>query len=211
MLRPAILLISIALAQSIQAQSDDLKNLDDMLSGIDTLSAEVIQVIVQSDGGVLEESEIQMHLKKPNGFYWETTAPFPELIVTDGAYLWNYQPDLEQVVIEDWDTSRSELAAQLLSGQTANLNEEYLIEMLEGGVPEVKEFELTPLASESVYDDISISFLNGELEMIHVDSKNGEQTVWSFLNVQRNQALEDSLFVFEPPQGIEVIHNTTRQ
>ena len=93
-----------------------LDRLDALLNDIATLRSDVVQLIVESDGGVLEESEIQMMLKKPDGFYWETLTPFPELIVTNGSTLWNYQPDLEQVVIEDWDSSRSELAAQLLSG-----------------------------------------------------------------------------------------------
>ncbi|MDC0414636.1 outer membrane lipoprotein carrier protein LolA, partial [Gammaproteobacteria bacterium] len=101
-------------AQSVPALTA-MNRLDRLLNDIATLRSDVVQLIVESDGGVLEESEIQMLLKKPDGFYWETLTPFPELIVTNGSTLWNYQPDLEQVVIEDWDSSRSELAAQLLS------------------------------------------------------------------------------------------------
>ena len=81
------------------AQSS-LDKLDALLQDISTLTADVTQLIVESDGGILEESEIRMQLKKPDGFYWETIAPFPELIVTNGKLLWNFQPDLEQVVIE---------------------------------------------------------------------------------------------------------------
>ena len=108
--------INIATAQSVAV--DDLEVL---LGEIESVSADVVQLIVESDGGILEESNIQMYLKKPNGFYWETLSPFPELIVTNGTLLWNYRPDLDQVVIEEWDSSRSELAAQLLSGRTENL------------------------------------------------------------------------------------------
>ena len=85
------------------------------------MSATVQQLIVESDGALLEESSIQMHVMRPDGFYWETLEPFPELVVTNGAVLWNYQPDLEQVVIENWDSSRAELAAELLSGRTDSL------------------------------------------------------------------------------------------
>ena len=209
--RSALALTALLLIQLAHGQSDAaLSSLDGLLQGIDTMAADVLQLILESDGGVLEESEIKMYLKKPNGFYWETTEPFPELIVTDGTRLWNYQPDLEQVVIEDWDSSRSELAAQLLNGQTENLAEEYHIELLGEGT-EIEEFQLTPIASDSVYSKISISFARGELEMIHMASKNGEQTVWSFINIERNQPLEDSLFVFEAPAGIEVIQNTYTQ
>ncbi len=125
MQRISAALLACACINTTHAQQTAIDELDTLLQGIETLSATVVQLIVESDGGILEESDIQMHLKKPDGFYWETLSPFPELVVTNGVTLWNYQPDLEQVVIEDWDTSRSELAAQLLNGQTGNLAEEY--------------------------------------------------------------------------------------
>lgn len=190
-----------------QSEATDLQQLDTLLRGIETLTADVIQLIVESDGGVLEESKIRMYLKKPDGFYWETLSPFPELVVTNGSLLWNYQPDLEQVVIEEWDSSRSELAAQLLSGRTDNLASEYVIEKVSIDGDEHEEFKLTPLAADSIYDEISINFLLSVLDMIYLANKNGQKTVWRFENVIRNEELDDALFEFQPPANIEVIEN----
>ncbi len=201
----AYMIIGVSVAH---AQQSAVAQLDSLLQGIDTLSADVTQLIVESDGGILEESDIQMYLKKPDRFYWQTIEPFPELIVTNGVKLWNYQPDLEQVVIEDWDSSRSELVAQLLNGQTDNLADEYTIERVVSSDGEHQEFDLTPIASDSVYQKISINFKDSELDLIYLDSKNGQQTVWQFDNVERNQPMADSLFEFEPPAGIEIIENT---
>ena len=195
-------------ANSSQAQQDDIAELEALLGNINTLRADVEQLIVESDGGVLEESQIKMQLKKPGGFYWETLTPFPELVVTNGELLWNYQPDLEQVVIENWDSERSELAAQLLSGQTANLGEEYETVLAPEVATDITEFILTPRAADSVYSQIMITFVSDELDMIHLRNKNGEQTVWRFSAVQRNTRIPDAQFVFEPPVGIEVIENT---
>ena len=194
-----------ALAQSEQ---EVLQQLDDLLAGIDTMSAEVTQLIIESDGGVLEESDIKMKLKRPHGFYWETIAPFPELIVTDGIKLWNYQPDLEQVVIEDWDASRSELAAQLLSGNTTDLMEQYKLSRRDDGQSEFTEFLLLPREADNVYQQITLTFNNRALDMIHISSNNGQKTVWQFFNLLLNEPLTDQEFVFEPPSGIEVILNT---
>lgn len=188
-----------------------LNRLDSLLSDIETLSSDVVQLIVESDGGVLEESDIKMQLKKPDGFYWETLTPFPELIVTDGNTLWNYQPDLEQVVIEDWDSSRSELAAQLLSGNIESLAGDYRIESITANESEHQEFELSPRAADSVYQIISINFMSKELESIYLNSKNGQQTVWRFENVVRNQEIADSQFLFIPPDNIEIIENDYAQ
>ncbi|MEE3172171.1 MAG: outer-membrane lipoprotein carrier protein LolA, partial [Pseudomonadota bacterium] len=69
-------------------------------------------------------------------------------------------------------------------------------------------FTLTPLATDSVYDRISISFVTSELDQIYLNSKNGQQTVWRFDVIERNEFLEDSVFEFEPPVGIEIIENS---
>ncbi|MEE3144397.1 MAG: outer membrane lipoprotein chaperone LolA [Pseudomonadota bacterium] len=189
------------------AQQEALARLDSLLANINSLTADVVQLIVESDGGILEESNIKMLLKKPNGFYWETITPYQELIVTNGIKLWNYQPDLEQVVIEDWDVSKSELAAQLLSGKTENLDSQYIIEELSNTNNDSQEFVLTPVDADSIYTQISINFITSELDLIYLNSRNGQQTVWRFDAIERNQILEDSLFDFQPPAGIEIIEN----
>lgn len=210
------LLTALVVVSSIQiipsplfAQETPREKLDSLLLDIQTLSASVTQLIVESDGAVLEESTIQMHLLRPDGFYWETLDPFPELVVTDGKTLWNYQPDLEQVVIEDWDSAQSELAAQLLSGRTDKLSEEYRIDVAPDAGESESLFQLHPLDADSVYRVIRISFLRQELESIHLDNKNGQQTLWQFSDLQRNQELEQTLFEFEPPAGIEVVDNSS--
>ena len=198
--------------QTAQALEGDIEKLDNLLQQINTMESEVAQLIVESDGGILEESSIKMYLKKPNGFYWETIDPFPELIVTDGVTLWNYQPDLEQVVIEDWDNSRSELAAQLLSGRTENLGNEYTVELMSPvNSDEYQEFDLTPIRADSIYQQISINFFEQELDVIHLNSKNGQQTVWRFENTTRNQSIADDTFLFVPPENIEIIENSYTQ
>ena len=198
------------LAQPVTSKSA-LDRLDILMQNIETLAANVVQLIVESDGGVLEESEIKMMLKRPDGFYWETLTPFPELIVTDGNTLWNYQPDLEQVVVENWYSSRSELAAQLLNGNTESLADDYTINSVVMTESEFQEFELTPRAENNVYQRISINFMRDELETIYLNSKNGQQTVWRFENVIRNQAIADDQFQFVPPENIEIIENNYAQ
>ncbi len=196
----------LATAETARAQQDSIAALDALLGDITSLSADVGQLIVETGGGLLEESAILMRLRKPGGFYWETLDPFPELIVTDGETLWNYQPDLEQVVIERWDSSRAELAARLLNGETDGLAEEYRVTLV--AASELQRFELLPLAPDSPNELIAIEFIDGQLDSIRLDNRNGQQTVWQFSNVLRNVPMEDSQFVFAPPPGIEIVDNS---
>ncbi len=193
----------------IASAQDPLAELDELLGGMTSLTADVSQLILESGGGLLEESRILLRLRKSGGFYWETLDPFPELIVTDGETLWNYQPDLEQVVIEDWDSGRSELAAQLLQGETGGLAETYRLRRINLGAG--RRFELVPLAADNPYATIALEFVGHELDLIRLESRNGQQTVWRFSNLRRDTPLEDSLFVFAVPEGIEIVDNRAVQ
>ena len=187
-------------------QERPMVKLDKLLSNIDTITAEINQLIVESDGGILEESQIIMHIKRPEGFYWETVTPFPELLVTNGKRLWNYQPDLEQVVIEDWNPDQSALAAQLLYGKTENLEEDYYIVAIDA--EQSQTFELNPKSPDNLYELITISFINSSLELIYIENSSGERTAWQFTSSDINPPLGEDLFEFIPPDGIEIIYNS---
>ena len=178
------------------------------LAEMASLSAEVEQLIIEADGGVLEESRIRMLLKRPDGFSWETLEPFPELLVTNGVWLWSYQPDLEQVVVEPWNRDESELAAQLLSGDTAGLATEYEIALLASETRDIAEFVLTPRNSANINRRVSLSFASKRLDSIVIEARNGQRTVWRFVNVVLNPVIPDEAFEFEIPDGIEVIENS---
>jgi len=198
-------LVALAFSQTLMAQEGPIGELDLLLRDITTISADILQLIIESDGGVLEETEIKMLLKRPDKLYWETVSPFQELIVTNGEILWNYQPDLEQVTIEDWNSEDSELAAQLLNGRTETLSNDYYVAMI--NADDNKSFELSPKMSDSIYDLVTVSFIDDVLDMIHLDGRNGEQTVWQFNNLVMNSLIENNSFEFEVPDGIEVVSN----
>ena len=152
-------------------------------------------------------------LKRPDGFYWETLEPFPELIVTDGESLWNYQPDLLQLTIDDWQTDQSELAAQLLGGQINAVAESYAIEAVAiEGQPGSAEFYLTPLDPSSLYERVTLYFENREPASILLVSTNGQRTLWEFYNRQVNLSLASDQFVFPVPDDefLDVIDNRSQ-
>ena len=204
--RITLVISCLAFSSIVKAQSTAINELDRLLQDLRTLSADITQLIVESDGGVLEESEILLHVKRPDGFYWETISPFPELLVTNGTKLWTYQPDLEQVVIENWDPDQTELAAQLLYGQTDNLRDNYYIVAINS--EQTRSFELKPKSADSLYELITINFLNESLDLIYIQSSSGERTAWQFMTSRINVPLGDDLFEFVPPEGIEVINNS---
>lgn len=193
---------------SVMLESAAVGRLEALLGDIETFQADVRQLIIESSGGVLEESIIRFKLKRPDGFYWETLEPYPELIVTDGKVLWNYQPDLLQVTIEPWDASQSELAAQLLNGRIEEIRRDYQIEGHSVRDGEAWEFFLVPVDDASLYERVTLYFRGDRLDSIHVDSGNGQRTLWEFFNHKLDEPLDDEEFRFTPPDDVEVIDNT---
>lgn len=204
----AQLLVLFGLVYAHAAEVSPANALSANLSEMMSLSADVEQLIIEADGGVLEESRIRMLLKRPDGFSWETLEPFPELLVTNGIWLWNYQPDLDQVVIEPWNRDESELAAQLLGGETDALADEYEIAVLTSESRDIAEFILTPRESANINRRVSLSFASNRLDSIVIEARNGQRTVWRFVNVVLNPEIPDEAFEFKVPEGIEVIENS---
>jgi len=185
------------------AFADEAAELTALLDDIDTLRADVRQVVTEADGDVLEESRIRFVLKRPDGFYWETTEPWPELIVTDGETLWHYQPDLWQLTIDDWQQEESELAAQLLGGHTGRLTEEYTVEHHPDSTPAQRVFLLQPRDPGSMYEQLQLHFENGVLAAIEVDQTNGQRTMWEFSATTVNEPVNDARFRFELPDDVD--------
>ena len=62
-------LVALAFSQTLMAQEGPIGELDLLLRDITTMSADILQLIIESDGGVLEETEIKMLLKRPDRLY----------------------------------------------------------------------------------------------------------------------------------------------
>lgn len=186
----------------VPVQADDNPSSRSMLiqelNALNSLATDVRQLVMASSGSVLEESQIRFYLKRPDGFYWETLTPYPEVIVTDGNTLWNYQPDLFQVTIDHWDASQSELAAQLLSGQGEQALFEYEVthqSVQSGGT----EYYLDPSDPASLYETVTLFFDDQGLASLLLVSTNGQRTFWEFTGREFNVEIADSQFQFSVP------------
>lgn len=208
-LNAAILTLAL-FGTSALADEHAAQRLIQRMNAFSSLRADVEQLIIESDGGVLETSSIRMLLKKPNGFSWETLDPFPELLVTNGEWLWNYQPDLEQVVIEPWSIEDSAFAARLLAGDSTGLDTDYRISVVEGASAELIDFRLEPVDPAALHSRIDIGFVGEALDSIVLSERSGQRTVWRFTNLVSSPSIEDKEFNFTPPPEVEVINNDYR-
>ena len=68
-----------------------------------------------------------MKVERPGKFYWETTSPAKQTIVTTGKVVWIYDPDLQQAVRQSLDDQVANTPALLLSGNTNQIMDAYRV------------------------------------------------------------------------------------
>lgn len=170
---------------------------------IDTIRGEFRQVLFDTRGEAVERSAGEFAILKPGRFRWEYTEPYEQLIVADGENIWLYDADFEQVTVREQTDSLSQSPAMLLGGDARALEAfRYLGSYSRDGRDWLR---LEPVAPESDFRAVSLSFAGGELEMMELADALGQVTRIEFTELVTNEPLDAALFTFEPPPGVDVI------
>jgi len=181
---------------------EDIQQLRDLLQPITSLSARFQQQITDGDGYELQASEGLFQVSQPNRLRWVVETPMPQQIIADGVTLWIYDPDLEQVIIQPFNDDIAATPAILFSGDLDQLDDAYFVTQIAEG-----RFELKPEQGGSLFDSMTIVFDGAKPASIALTDTLGQVTSISFTELDINPALSGDLFVFEAPDGVDVINN----
>lgn len=145
----------------------------------------------------------QMKVERPGKFFWQTTTPAKQTIVTSGKTVWIYDPDLEQAVRQTLDEQVSNTPALLLSGNTSQIMKSYRVTQ-----PNKAKtyYTLYPKNREGAFQSLTISFgANKAPSLMILQDSLGQTTYVKFNNVQVNSKIAASTFNFTPPKGTDII------
>ena len=198
--RSSAFICGLCLALSLYAANNPL---DDFLDGLDTFSADFEQVLLDSSGAVLESTRGAVRLRRPGMFYWLYHEPYVQKIISDGASLWVYEEDLEQVTVSDVSDVIEDTPALIFRGD-GNLEQHYVIEELENDAGHAL-VELRPKNPESHYRSLRLVFSGDNLSGMVLRDSLGQTLLISFMNARRNTELNKELFTFSPTKDTEVI------
>jgi outer membrane lipoprotein carrier protein len=190
------------------AEDYALGQLVGLLQQTNSLQASVEQLLMDQDGRELQETRAMLLMQKPANFRWEVTQPFNELMVTDGKTIWRYEPDLEQVTIQKFDTELDRTPVMLLNGTAESIGNSYAVtaSTMTDGVHQ--RFILQPKKPDSLFESMSLTFNGPALEEMQFEDSLGQQTSLTFHDVQRNQNVDAASFHYVPPAGVDVIDST---
>ena len=202
-------------AASAASEQQATANLVRQLSGVKSFTADFEQStkITQSSKVAQKKGLTAQHMnqtfkgvmkvERPGKFYWQTTTPAKQTIVTAGKTVWIYDPDLQQAVRQSLDEQVANTPALLLSGNTQQIQKAYRITQPNAGKT---YYTLYPKQKDSAFQSLTISFgaKNAPTLMILQDSL-GQTTTVRFNNVQVNAKIPASTFNFVPPKGTDII------
>jgi outer membrane lipoprotein carrier protein len=142
---------------------------------------------------------------KPGKMRWSYEEPEPSLVVSDGKTLWVYDPVHAEV-------QRTSVTEGYLSGAA--------IQFLLGEGDMRRDFRVTAIAcdadaamlelvprKDATYEKlrVRVDLATGELRSTIIFDLVGNVTEVQFDDIRANQSPADTVFRFEPPEGVEVI------
>ncbi|AMW78194.1 outer membrane lipoprotein carrier protein LolA [Acinetobacter sp. TGL-Y2] len=144
-----------------------------------------------------------MKVARPGKFYWETTSPAKQTIVTTGKMVWIYDPDLQQAIRQNLDEQVANTPALLLSGNTNQIMQSYRVTQPNKGKT---YYTLFPKQNDGAFQSLTISFgANKAPSLMILEDSLGQTTYVRFNNVKVNPSLSDTTFNFTPPKGTDII------
>lgn len=144
-----------------------------------------------------------MKVERPGKFFWETSSPSKQTIVTTGKTVWIYDPDLQQAVRQSMSDQVANTPALLLSGNTSQIMQSYKVTQ-----PDRTKtyYTLTPKSNDSAFQNLTLSFgANSTPTLMILNDSLGQTTTVRFSNAIKNASIPASTFNFTPPKGTDIV------
>lgn len=195
-----LIFFNVAIAEQVP-----IEQLKSFLATTSSLTADFKQVTLDENEQPTQISYGEFFLSRPGKFRWSYKKPFIQEIVSSKNKVWFYDADLEQVTIKKLDESLGATPALLLSGDI-DLEENYMLKQ-QGVDEDLQWIKLSPKNEESSFNYILIGLSGGVLGGMELSDNFGQLTRIYFSNIKRNPPLDNTIFEFTAPEGVDVFEN----
>lgn len=194
-----LLLAATSAARAASAE-EELKQFVDR---VNTLSGRFSQTQVDEKGELLSSGSGTMALARPGKFRWSYEQPYQQLMICDGAKIWAYDPDLQQVSVRPAGEALAGTPAELLA-QRAKLADNFYVED-RGEKEGYRQVALTPKTEQGDFRAIELWLKGGVPSRLAFHDQLGGRTDLELREVKVNTGVDEAQFRFSPPKGVEVV------
>jgi outer membrane lipoprotein carrier protein len=172
----------------------------------DTFQAKFVQKSYLKVLGQSQKAEGFVSIKKPGKMKWDYKSPDPQILVSNDQGLWLYLPDEKQVTKMKVQSIYSSNTPALFLAGRGKLTESFTI----GKVIEERGLYFVEMIPRDKAQNLSKMVLiadkkNYQIVGSRVYDNLGNKTEMLFSNIRTNPNLENKLFQFEVPKGVELI------
>jgi chaperone LolA len=171
---------------------------------LQSLQADFVQQYTWSLAGETQMLEGKLYLKKGDRYRVETAT---QTIVTDGATVWTYSLEKQQVFIDKLSKSAENPLPRELLVKYARDFKAKLLGTEKIGKTDTYRIRFTPRDENSFIREVTAwidkdTWLARKIEQHDI---NDNITVYEIKNPQRDLALADDFFIFKIPDDVEVV------
>jgi outer membrane lipoprotein carrier protein len=167
-------------------------------------SAKFTEEIIPAGGAKRERSGIVFY-RKPGKMRWEFEGQDQELIVSDGKQLYNYQPDLNQVIETPVEQAfKSSSTAAFLLG-IGNVKRDFDASMPANPPADgLKHIALKPKNGSDSFE-MGVDPTTLDLRSLRLTDALGDVTQLALSDIKQGATLDDKLFTFIAPAGADIV------
>ncbi len=175
------------------------------------LKAQFIQEVTIKAMNKTEREEGVLYVKNPRRMLWSYSKPKAKKLIINPKKAWLYIPDDHAVYVQDTENIyKSKLAVKFLSG-IGKLSEDFHVgfsrpEPVDGNGN--YQLTLTPKASETGINKLFLTIDKDTFQIIQCSFTDlyGNITRIRLTDIKINNKLDDKLFSFKPPSGVEIFN-----
>ena len=170
-------------------------------------SARFVQESVLKAMDITDTASGKIYIKRPGMMRWEYEKPDRQIIITDGSKLWIYRPEDNQVMVGKAPSFFGEGKGANFLSDIKLIKQNFFI--LPGKKGRNGHYNLKLLPRKKTLDltgiDLSISSKTFDIVQVITTNVYGDETRITLRNLQFKEDLEDSLFSFKIPPGVDLM------
>lgn len=202
-MRAFLLVPAVLLSFAAQGADSARARMEAFSKSLHSVGASFSQSVTDANGHRGDESRGTLALEAPRQFRWEATAPYQQTIVADGAKVWVYEPDLEQVSVRNQSSEEAHSPLTVLT-DLSQLDSQF--NPSEAGDHDgLTWLKLTSKAKEPEFEYAELGFDSTTLQRMRFKDQLGNTTEIRFADWKRNPAFAPATFKFVPPKGVDVV------
>lgn len=202
-------LLSLSLPLAAWANGNAVEQFKNYVAQNKSAKGDFVQQQVQVKDG---KAKVQKTLSgyfifsRPGKFIWVYQKPYEQVLQADGAQLFLYDKDLNQVTIKELGNALSASPAAILFGSSGAADLEKSFTLKDAGTKQgLQWLDAIPKSKDSQFEHIGIGMADGVPVALELRDAFGQISLLTLKNVEKNPSLKADQFKFVIPAGADVL------